>query len=95
MSKYIINAVRSFELEPIDNRKSFYGKCKVFEMEDGSKVLRSYNTYVCKIDPDKTFHKTWSEYSPTTMRHINAFLDYYGIEGGGKKWWESLPCEDY
>lgn len=65
------------------------------EMEDGSKVLRSFNTYVCKIDPDKTFHKTWSEYSPTTMRHINAFLDYYGIEGGGKKWWESLPCEDY
>ena len=95
MSKYIINAIRSFELEPIDNRKSFYGKCKVFEMEDGSKVLRSYDTYVCKIDPDGTFHKTWAYYSPTTMRHINAFLDYYEIEGGGKKWWESLPCEDY
>ena len=95
MSKYIINAVRSFELEPIDNRKSFYGKCKVFEMEDGSKVLRSYDTYVCKISPDKTFHKTWWGYSFTTMRHINAFLDYYKIEGGGKKWWESLPCEDY
>lgn len=95
MSKYIINSVRSFELEPIDNRKSFYGKCRVFELEDGSKILRSYDTYVCKIDPDKTFHKTWNEYSSTTMRHINAFLDYYGIKGGGKKWWESLPCEDY
>lgn len=57
MSKYIINAIRSFELDPIDNRKSFYHKCRVFEMEDGSKVLRSYNTYVCKIDPDELFIK--------------------------------------
>lgn len=29
------------------------------------------------------------------MRHINAFIDYYGIEGGGKKWWDNLPCETY
>lgn len=95
MSKYIINAIRSFELDPIDNRKSFYHKCRVFEREDGSKVLQSYNTYVCEIDPDGTFHKTWAYYSPTTMRHINAFLNFYGIEGGGKKWWDNLPCETY
>ena len=95
MSKYIINTIRSFELEPIDNRKSFYHKCRVLEREDGSKVLQSYNTYVCKIDPDGTFHKTWAYYSPTTMRHINAFLNFYGIEGGGKKWWDNLPCEEY
>jgi hypothetical protein len=24
------------------------------------------------------------------MSHINAFIDAYGIEGGGKKWWDSL-----
>lgn len=95
MSKYIINPIRSFELEPIDNRKSFYGKCKVIEMEDGTKILKSYNTYVCKIDPDGTFHRTWAYYSFTTMRHINAFIDYYGIEGEGKKWWNNLPCETY
>lgn len=57
MSKYIINAIRSFELEPIDNRKSFYNKCKVIEMEDGSKFLKSYNTYVCSIDPFGNFHR--------------------------------------
>ena len=95
MSKYIINAVRSFDLEPIDNRKSFYNKCKAIEMEDGSKFLKSYNTYVCSIDPFGNFHRHWGYYSATTMRHINAFLDHYGIEGGGKKWWESLPCETY
>lgn len=95
MSKYIINTIRSFELEPIDNRKSFYHKCRVFEREDGSKVLQSYNTYVCKINPDGTFHKTWAYYSPTTMRHINAFLKFYNIQGGGKEWWDSLPCEEY
>ena len=24
------------------------------------------------------------------MRHINAFLYVYGIQGGGKVWWENL-----
>jgi hypothetical protein len=24
------------------------------------------------------------------MKHINAFLDVFGIDGGGKAWWTSL-----
>jgi hypothetical protein len=24
------------------------------------------------------------------MNHVNAFIDAYSIEGGGKKWWDSL-----
>lgn len=32
-----------------DRAKSFYGKAKVIETENGEKVLQSYNTFVCRI----------------------------------------------
>lgn len=32
-----------------DRAKSFYGKAKVIEKDNGEKVLQSYNTEVCKI----------------------------------------------
>ena len=32
-----------------DRAKSFYGKAKIIEMENGEKVLQSYNTFVCRI----------------------------------------------
>jgi hypothetical protein len=29
------------------------------------------------------------------MRHINSFIDQYGLTGGGKSWWMNLPiCPD-
>ena len=70
-----------------DVRKSFYGKAQVFEHENGDKVLKSYNTFVCKIDKNGTFYRLWDEYSATTMRHVNAFLTFFDIPGGGKAWW--------
>lgn len=27
------------------------------------------------------------------MRHINSFLSFFGIDGGGKAWWNGLPVE--
>lgn len=32
-----------------DRRKSFYGKAKVLELDNGETVLQSYDTFVCKI----------------------------------------------
>ena len=32
-----------------DRAKSFYGKAKVIETDNGEKVLQSYNTFVCRI----------------------------------------------
>ena len=32
-----------------DWAKSFYGKAKIIETENGEKVLQSYNTFVCRI----------------------------------------------
>ena len=75
-------------LMPNDSHKSFYGKAKVIE-NNGVITLRSYNTDVCRIVNGK-FEKLWNGYSATTMRHINAFVDAYCINGGGKKWWDNL-----
>ena len=32
-----------------DRAKSFYGKAKIIETDNGEKVLQSYNTFVCRI----------------------------------------------
>ena len=78
-----------YELKPNDNRKSFYGKAEVIEKENGDIELKSYDTIVARIHNGK-FERLWNGYSMTTMRHINAFVDAFGILGGGKAWWTSL-----
>lgn len=88
--------MRIYELTPggYDRAKSFYGKAKVIE-KDGETLLQSYNTTVCKIDKSGEFVRMWSGYSVTTMRHINAFIEMFGISGGGKSWWYALPVQIY
>ena len=84
-----------YDLMPMyDSRKSFYGKAKVIEVENGY-YLQSYNTIVCYIDKtgkNNQFCRMWSGYSVTTMRHINAFMRFSGLNLGGKKWWDCLEC---
>lgn len=82
--------IKKFKLNPVDGQKSFYGKAVVEEYSDGLKRLISYDTIVAEIDVDGNFRKIWNGFSTTTMKHINAFIEHYGIEGGGKKWWMSL-----
>lgn len=74
--------------------KSFYGKAKVIEQDNGEKVLQSYNTWVCKITSCGEFVRMWNGYSVTTMRHVNSFLSFYGINGGGKNWWNAQPVQE-
>ena len=83
MAKYV-------NLNPTDGRKSFYGKARVELSENGDKTLISYTTPVCRLTASGKFEKLWDGYSATTMRHINSFCDTYGINGGGKKWWDML-----
>lgn len=72
-----------------DRAKSFYGKAKVIEADNGEMILQSYNTKVCKITSSGEFVRLWSGYSVTTMRHINSFLQLFDIAGGGKTWWDA------
>ena len=86
----MVKFMRQFDLPVMsDTRKSFYNKAKVTELDNGDIELTSYNTIVCRIRNGK-FERLWDGYSATTMRHINSFLEFYGIEGGGKAWWDKL-----
>ena len=85
--------MKIYDLIPTDGRKSFYGKARVIEKDNGEKVLQSYNTEVCKVTSGGQFVRLWSEYSATTMRHVNSFLDLVGIAGGGKAWWDAQTVE--
>ena len=88
--KGMVKFMKQFDLPVMnDARKSFYNKAKVTELDNGDIELTSYNTIVCRIRNGK-FERLWNGYSATTMRHINAFLEFYGIEGGGKAWWDKL-----
>ena len=86
--------MKTFELKPINNRKSFYGKAEVIEKDNGDILLRSYNTIVARIR-NGNFERLWDGYSATTMNHINSFIHTYGIVGGGKAWWNSLEVCSY
>lgn len=72
------------------DRKSFYGKCFV-ELVNGTYTLYSYDTPICSYDPkNDVFKRLYYSYSVTTMRHINAFMDFVGIRAGGKAFWDNL-----
>ena len=81
--------MKTYELKPNNRQKSFYGKATVIEHDNGTYILKSYDTFVACIH-NGTFYRLWDGYSATTMKHINAFIDHYGIAGGGKAWWDSL-----
>ena len=81
--------MKKYELTPTDGRKSFYGKAVVIVEDNGETVLQSYDTFVCKITKSGEFVRLWSGYSTTTMRHVNSFLQRFGIPGGGKAWWNN------
>lgn len=77
-----------YNQKPMDSHKSFYGKARVKVLDDGSKVLYSYGTPVCKLSVSGRVFRMWGGYSATTMRHVNSFLEDNGAEGGGKAWWD-------
>lgn len=71
----------TYELKPnYDTRASFYGKANVIEFEDGTLLLKSYNTIVAIISSNHAFID--GTYSATTLRHIKEFLkqNYFKAE---------------
>ena len=85
-----MNIERVFDRPCLDGRKSFYGKAKILECENG-RYLQSYDTVVCFLSYGGTFKKLWDGYSSTTMRRVNSFLQFVRWpEFGGKSWWDRL-----
>ena len=75
-------------------QKVFTEKRKLLKRTTAKKVLLSYNTEVCKINGNGEFVRLWDGYSVTTMRHVNSFLSFFGISGGGKSWWNDKAVEN-
>lgn len=76
--------MRIFELFPkYDTRKSFYGKARIVEHENGDKDLISYTTTVASIKNNILYVYGW--FSNTTARHINEFLKQNGFNPMTKK----------
>lgn len=71
--------MRIYELTPMrDSRKSFYGKAKVIEHDNGTIQLRSYDTVVCEI-VGGVFRMLWDGRTQTTTRYINEFKYQFNI----------------
>ena len=64
--------MKIFDLPCFDTRKSFYGKAKVMESDNGEKVLISYNTEVAKITESGEVVRLWDGISQTTNRHFTT-----------------------
>lgn len=76
--------MKTFDLQPINNRNSFYNKCHVVE-NDGIATLFSYNTKVAQYNLNSKKMEVFGWFSSTTARHINAFLNFYGFDTCSKK----------
>lgn len=65
--------MRVYELVPVDGRKSFGGKAKVYIDSDGAETLYSYDTPIIKRTAAGELVKLWDGWTATTGRHITAF----------------------
>lgn len=64
--------MKIFELVPrYDTRKSFYGKARVVDHEDGTIELQSYDTIVSRCVNGKV--EELGKWSATTTRHQKEF----------------------
>ena len=74
-----------YNLETIySTQKSFYGKAIVTELDNGHKILTSYNTNVCELDKNNNIVEI-GYYSQTTSKHVNEFLQQNGYKKMTKK----------
>ena len=69
--------------------KDYYGKAKVHELDDGTRVLTSYDTHVAQVKDGKLSVFGW--YSATTARHINEFAMQHGFPKLTKKEMQEYP----
>lgn len=71
-------------LEPVDGRKSFYGKAEAIKQTSEDKtviLLRSYDsTSVARITNGVLELLTDWNYSQTTRRHLRSFAATFGVE---------------
>lgn len=65
--------LKTYELHPTQNQKSFYGKAIVKVDENGTETLYSYETPIISRNKDGELTRLWFDYTATTGKHIKAF----------------------
>ena len=70
--------MQTFELKPVNGRKSFGGKARVIIENEKAKLL-SYDTIVAEYDLKNKKFVINGKYSATTNAHINSFKSFYKI----------------
>ena len=86
--------MNNYTLYPTEGQKSFYGKARLSVDHWNNKVVYSYDTPVAMLDGNGTLIRLWGGYSPTTLRHVNAFLAQNGMNKLGRKAWEAMPVRN-
>ncbi len=76
--------MKTYELQPTNNQKSFYGKATVI-IENDTETLKSYSTLIIKRTKSGELVRLWDGWSATTGKHIAAFC------GLNKKQFLALP----
>lgn len=87
LDKFLTGNVESVtELQPLNSsQKSFYSKAHVISLDNGAKVLQSYNTYVATILPSGRYVQN-GRYSATTGKHEQEFaLQFAGVPADNDK----------
>lgn len=72
--------MKTFQLEPINGRKSFNGKARVIIENDEIAKLLSYDTIVAEYNLKTKEYTDKGFFSKTTSSHINAFKHFYGVQ---------------
>lgn len=76
-----------YDLTPVKNQKSFYGKAKIYLEENGDKTLYSYETKILTVKANGEKIRFYDGWTQTTGKHIAAFCSL------NKKQFLSLPLE--
>lgn len=76
--------MKTYELTPTSSRKSFYGKAVVIIEDDGSELLKSYETIIAKRDASGRLYRLWDGWSATTGNHLRSWA---GID---KQQWDKM-----
>ena len=72
----------------------FGGRAIIKTDNNGNPILQSYYTDVCRFDlKTRTFIKTWNGFSVTTLKHINIFRQFLGLNTLSKREWIELATE--
>ena len=77
---------------PACGQKSLYGKAFEISNSMGYELI-SYSTKVARIEVGQYGRKLvrlFGGYSATTMRHVNAWLQWHGMNPITKKQWEEM-----